>query len=139
MHVGSRPARHPRRRFLAATLAAASVPRWAAGMRSARGLGPAAEAPRTVTRRGFFDLQVNGFAGVDFNDPSTTAEQVAEAIAALRTTGVTRFLPTLITAPLDEFRRCARTLAASRAPAIAGVHMEGLHFAGGRRARRAPA
>jgi N-acetylglucosamine-6-phosphate deacetylase len=81
--------------------------------------------PRTTRHSGFFDLQVNGFAGVDFNDPATTADQVAQTIADLRKTGVTRFLPTLISAPLDDFRRCARTIAGVRSPAIAGVHMEG--------------
>ena len=52
---------------------------------------------------GFFDLQVNGFGGVDFNDPALTPEQIHRAVLALRATGVTRFLPTLITSPLDHF------------------------------------
>lgn len=74
---------------------------------------------------GFFDLQVNGFAGVDFNDPATTRNDLLQAIAALRTTGVTRFLPTLITSSLENFSRCAANLLALRHPAIAGIHMEG--------------
>jgi N-acetylglucosamine-6-phosphate deacetylase len=71
------------------------------------------------------DLQVNGFKGVDFNDPATPSERVLEAIAAMRSVGVTRLLPTLISAPLDSFTRCARTIAATRSPAVAGIHMEG--------------
>jgi len=43
---------------------------------------------------GLFDLQVNGFGGVDFNDPMTTPEAVLQAVARLRERGVTRFLPT---------------------------------------------
>ena len=82
-------------------------------------------AARAVTCPGLVDLQVNGFAGVDFNDPSTTADQVAEAVHAMRGTGVTRFLATLISAPLDRFSACARTLAPMDAPALAGLHMEG--------------
>lgn len=74
---------------------------------------------------GFFDLQVNGFSGVDFNDPALTAEQLHRAVLALRATGVTRFLPTLITSPPDHFARCARTLARCAHPALAGIHMEG--------------
>jgi N-acetylglucosamine-6-phosphate deacetylase len=74
---------------------------------------------------GFVDLQVNGFAGVDFGDPATTAEDVSRAVAAIENTGVTRFLPTLITSPLDAFRACARTLVRMGHPAIAGIHMEG--------------
>jgi len=74
---------------------------------------------------GFVDIQVNGFAGVDFNSRDTTADGVAKAIANLRTTGVTRVLPTLITGPLDRFAACARTINSVREPAIAGIHMEG--------------
>ena len=79
----------------------------------------------TVRFPGFFDIQVNGFAGVDFNSGDLTGDQVTRAIAALRAGGVTRFLPTLITGPLDRFARCARTLLDAANPAIAGIHMEG--------------
>ena len=41
---------------------------------------------------GFFDLQVNGFAGVDFNNPAVTTEEIGEALAKVRLTGVTRCL-----------------------------------------------
>jgi N-acetylglucosamine-6-phosphate deacetylase len=74
---------------------------------------------------GFFDLQVNGFAGVDFNDRDLTPEAVDRALSALQATGVTRCLPTLITSSLGDFARQARALVASRHPAIAGIHMEG--------------
>lgn len=73
---------------------------------------------------GFFDLQVNGFAGVDFNRPAEP-EQLKRAIDALRATGVTRFLPTLITSSLERFSSCARVLADFADLAIAGIHMEG--------------
>jgi N-acetylglucosamine-6-phosphate deacetylase len=78
---------------------------------------------------GFFDLQVNGFAGVDFNDPQLTDDDLARAIGALRATGVTRFLPTLITGPRDRFLACAQILAACPDPAVAGLHMEGPYLA----------
>jgi N-acetylglucosamine-6-phosphate deacetylase len=48
---------------------------------------------------GFVDVQVNGFAGVDFNDPSSPHEQIFGAIRKMLETGVTRFFPTLITGP----------------------------------------
>ena len=79
----------------------------------------------TVEFPGFFDVQVNGFGGVDFNAPDVTPDDVHRATAALRRTGVTRYLPTLITGPLDLFERNARLLAAIDDPAIAGIHMEG--------------
>ena len=74
---------------------------------------------------GFFDLQVNGFAGVDFNTSGCTGEQLQHATDALRETGVTRYLPTLITSSLDYFARCAKALLDFGHQAIAGLHMEG--------------
>jgi N-acetylglucosamine-6-phosphate deacetylase len=74
---------------------------------------------------GFVDLQVNGFAGVDFNRPSSSPEQLHKAIEALRATGVTRCLPTLITSSLETFSRCAQALLALADEAVAGIHMEG--------------
>jgi len=78
-----------------------------------------------VTFPGFFDLQVNGFSGVDFNTPGQSAERIGEALEAMRTTGVTRCLPTLITASFAQFAACARALCACRDPMIAGFHLEG--------------
>jgi len=74
---------------------------------------------------GFFDLQVNGFAGVDFNDPRCTLERLQHATESLRATGVTRFLPTLITSSLSAFSRCARNFAELPTSAAVGIHMEG--------------
>jgi len=82
-----------------------------------------------VNLPGLFDLQVNGFAGVDFNKPTITRDDVLFAIERMRTTGVTRFLPTLITSPLERFAQCARTLVQTDHQAIAGLHMEGPYIA----------
>jgi N-acetylglucosamine-6-phosphate deacetylase len=84
-----------------------------------------APARRTLELPGFVDLQVNGFAGVDFGDPALTVERVAQAVEAVGRTGVTRFLPTLITSAPETFAACARTLVRAAQPAIAGLHMEG--------------
>lgn len=74
---------------------------------------------------GFVDIQVNGFAGVDFNDPESSPEEIIRAIDAIHATGVTRLLPTLVTGPLERFARCARTLIDLNLPGVAGLHMEG--------------
>ena len=84
-----------------------------------------AAGPRTVLLPGFVDLQVNGFAGVDFGDPKTTPERLLVAVRAIEKTGVTRFLATLITSSLEDFGACAKTLIRAKYPAIAGIHMEG--------------
>ena len=78
-----------------------------------------------VESPGFVDIQVNGFAGVDFNTPGLSVDDIRGVLPAIRATGVTRFLPTLITAPLGRFADCARVLCAVDDPAIAGFHMEG--------------
>lgn len=79
---------------------------------------------------GFIDIQVNGFAGVDFNRPATTVPEIARALDLILSTGVTRCLPTVITGPPDQMVACLRNLTAARrelkyAQAIAGFHVEG--------------
>jgi N-acetylglucosamine-6-phosphate deacetylase len=87
--------------------------------------GGMAETKRTVELPGFVDLQVNGFVGVDFTDPSLTTDGVLKAVAAIGKTGVTRFLPTLVTSPPETFAASARTVVRTKHPAIVGIHMEG--------------
>ena len=81
--------------------------------------------PPTIEAPGFCDLQVNGFAGVDFNRPGVAHDDLERAAEALRVTGVTRFLPTLVTSAFEAFAACARTLARWRSPAMLGIHAEG--------------
>jgi N-acetylglucosamine-6-phosphate deacetylase len=85
----------------------------------------AGTAKRVLQIPGLVDLQVNGFAGVDFNDPGLTPARVLKAQEAIQSTGVTRFLPTLTTSSLESFSACARVLAECSHPALAGIHMEG--------------
>jgi N-acetylglucosamine-6-phosphate deacetylase len=79
----------------------------------------------TIELPGLFDLQVNGFGGIDFNAPSLTADRVGEALERMRATGVTRCLPTLISSSFERFAASARVLARMTDAAIAGIHMEG--------------
>lgn len=80
---------------------------------------------------GFIDLQVNGFGGVDFNDPTTSTAQIAQAIRQLWCTGVTHLLPTIITGSHEHIAACFANLvkAADEFPAVAyatlGFHLEG--------------
>ena len=58
----------------------------------------------------------------------------------MRTTGVTRCLPTFITSSFEGIRACARVIGRRGMPAVAGIHMEGPYISpDGRRPRRAPA
>ncbi|MPZ20487.1 MAG: amidohydrolase family protein [Luteitalea sp.] len=82
-------------------------------------------SPITIEHTGFVDLQVNGFAGVDFNDPGCTPDDLQRALDTVARTGVTRCLPTLITSSLDRFTACARLIVGHHSSLIAGLHMEG--------------
>lgn len=75
---------------------------------------------------GFIDLQVNGAFGSDFtSDPGS----VARVAARLPETGVTAFLPTLISSPLSSYPGLVRELEPAARSAqgaeILGVHLEG--------------
>ncbi|WP_433267721.1 N-acetylglucosamine-6-phosphate deacetylase [Actinosynnema sp. CS-041913] len=79
---------------------------------------------------GLVDVQVNGAVGVDFAE--VDAEGMRSVARALPRTGVTRFLPTLITAPVPVALRQARAvLAASAAlPDSPGARPLGVHLEG---------
>ena len=80
---------------------------------------------------GFIDLQVNGFAGVDYNKTTTTHEQILHSLRAQFATGVTRLYPTLITNSEPELVGCLRNLAAAKeALGHEGRSMEGFHVEG---------
>ena len=79
---------------------------------------------------GFVDLQVNGFAGVDYNSPETSIDKIGCSIDAQRTTGVTRLYPTIITGSNTNIRKALTNLARakhelSNGTSIAGLHLEG--------------
>jgi N-acetylglucosamine-6-phosphate deacetylase len=82
---------------------------------------------------GFIDIQVNGFGGVDFNNPDVSMGDIGRAIETILGTGVTRCLPTVITGPPDAMLGCLRNLARAReeiqyGSVIAGFHIEGPHI-----------
>jgi N-acetylglucosamine-6-phosphate deacetylase len=79
---------------------------------------------------GFIDLQVNGFAGVDFNSPSAPHDEIQRAIGATFSTGVTRFYPTVITGAPDAMLGALRNLAAARGSLADGQAMEAFHVEG---------
>ena len=84
---------------------------------------------------GFIDLQVNGFAGADYNDPATTAESIARSIRVMFRTGVTRIFATVITGSEERITGSVRNLAQVKeefarnglpeAHALEAFHIEG--------------
>jgi N-acetylglucosamine-6-phosphate deacetylase len=77
-----------------------------------------------IAAPGFVDLQVNGFAGVDFQ--GADSEAYLRAGEALLATGVTAFQPTFITAPEVDLATALRAMPVEGCgPRILGAHLEG--------------
>jgi len=77
-----------------------------------------------------FDVQVNGFAGVDFNSPAISSEAVWHVITKLREKGVGLFCPTVITHSFEHLSACLKALDQTcREPSVSAcipaVHLEG--------------
>lgn len=80
---------------------------------------------------GTFDLQVNGYGGVDFNQDGLTAEDLHRACAALRADGADGILATVITeAPAIMAARIARLAALREADPLAREMVAGIHIEG---------
>jgi N-acetylglucosamine-6-phosphate deacetylase len=87
---------------------------------------------------GFIDVQVNGFAGVDYNDPYASNEEIARSLRVMFSTGVTRCFPTIITGPPDLMAGALRNMARAKrsfesagmaeGTAIEAFHVEGPHI-----------
>ncbi|NUR76481.1 MAG: N-acetylglucosamine-6-phosphate deacetylase [Thermoleophilia bacterium] len=88
------------------------------------GIGLAAPNGRGIVVPGFVDLQVNGFGGVDFLDAD--ADGYRRAGEALLETGVTAYLPTLITTPEQQLLAAIAEVPDGEArPRVLGLHLEG--------------
>lgn len=88
-------------------------------------------ADSTSWVEGSVDLQVNGYVGVDFNDPQTTHLAIAKAAQAMREDSVAAALPTIITASPAVMVACITNLqrAIAEDQAVADV-LRGLHIEG---------
>jgi N-acetylglucosamine-6-phosphate deacetylase len=97
------------------------------------GAGPEDEAQWLAAS--LIDLQVNGYGGCDLNADAIDADLVVELVRKLTQTGVTTFVPTLITAPEEKIVAALSAIGEARkaswaaARAIPFVHVEGPHIA----------
>jgi N-acetylglucosamine-6-phosphate deacetylase len=96
------------------------------------GVDPLLSPPRDspFLAPGWIDLQVNGFAGVDYNSPAASQEQIAGSIRALFSTGVTRFYPTVITGSSEAIGGALRNLAGAKEALAEGAAMQAFHLEG---------
>ncbi|MCU1226531.1 MAG: N-acetylglucosamine-6-phosphate deacetylase [Edaphobacter sp.] len=95
---------------------------------------PSGEAGDLWLSAGLIDLQVNGYAGLDFNGSNCTVESVIGIVDALLATGITSLAPTVITASEIMMTRSLKIIAEARrlhphaADCIPFVHVEGPHL-----------
>ncbi len=89
---------------------------------------------------GLIDLQVNGAFGCDFTSDASTIPEVARRLPA---SGVTAFLPTLITSNFsaypDRLREVRQSLTAAGGARVLGVHLEGPYLNPVRKGAHPPA
>lgn len=80
---------------------------------------------------GLFDIQINGYAGIWFCNPSLRVEDVVAVTEALVRKGIARYFPTLITASHEALKHGFETLKAACdqnelvRSSVAGYHLEG--------------
>lgn len=82
-------------------------------------------------RDGYLDLQVNGYAGVDFQNDDLSAEDLHRACAALKIDGVAGIFATIVTEDIAKMQRRLRRIVELRSAdvlvreMIPGIHIEG--------------
>lgn len=101
---------------------------------------PAMHAFDPIVLPGLVDLQVNGWDGVDFNQEDLTVEQLDHVSAGMASGGVTRYLPTIVTASRERLLHALARLGTAietvehrDAPTGAlpvGIHLEGPYLSG---------
>ncbi|GAA3407938.1 N-acetylglucosamine-6-phosphate deacetylase [Paenibacillus hodogayensis] len=98
--------------------------------------GDAAEAPDVKSglpwiSPGWIDLQVNGYAGFDFNADPITVRDVLGVTEQMNRYGVTAYLPTVITGSYERMKQAVGLIGQvcdeqeSATASIVGIHVEG--------------
>jgi N-acetylglucosamine-6-phosphate deacetylase len=80
--------------------------------------------------KGFIDLQVNGFKGIDFSSAELTEDSFVFACRELRKKGTIGFLPTLISSTVEVYQKNLRIISSIKKYGdfnnlILGIHLEG--------------
>jgi N-acetylglucosamine-6-phosphate deacetylase len=91
---------------------------------------PAARPADGWVAPGWVDIQVNGFAGVDYNSPAAPHDEIARSVHVLYSAGVTRFYPTVITGGPEDMLAALKNLARAKETLAEGVAMDGFHVEG---------
>ncbi|MFD3406502.1 N-acetylglucosamine-6-phosphate deacetylase [Kribbella sp. NPDC058693] len=100
-------------------------------------------APDLLLLPGLIDIQLNGYAGLDVNDPARPASELSDLVRILWQQGVTTVYPTIISA--DDATTTALVTRAATARAsdstvaygVPGLHLEGPYISSAEGARGA--
>ncbi len=79
---------------------------------------------------GFIDLQVNGFAGVDYCSGNSSLEDIGRSIREQFATGVTRIYPTVITGSEADMQAAFRNIVKAKRELPEGDAFEAIHAEG---------
>jgi N-acetylglucosamine-6-phosphate deacetylase len=80
---------------------------------------------------GFIDIQLNGFAGIDYSSPGLDTARIEQVIRAVGASGTTRHLATIITSPRGTITsNCAAIAKARRESPLAHCGIIGIHIEG---------
>jgi len=83
-----------------------------------------------MQRKGFVDLQINGWQGIDFSKPGLTLDAVRAAARALVAEGTIAFCPTVITGSEAMYRNNLAVLAEAMEDRELSRHLLGIHLEG---------
>jgi N-acetylglucosamine-6-phosphate deacetylase len=85
---------------------------------------------KTAVPDGWVDLQVNGYAGVDFSAAGLTVADVRRATEELVRRGTGAFCPTVVSCAPEVYEQNLPVLAAALQAADLGPHLPGIHLEG---------
>jgi N-acetylglucosamine-6-phosphate deacetylase len=88
---------------------------------------PGFDATGLIVTPGWIDIQLNGGFGHDFTEEPSSIWEVAARLPSL---GLTAFLPTIITCPLEKLERAIRIFRKGPPPGWEGATPLGLHLEG---------
>lgn len=100
-------------------------------------------APDLLLIPGLVDIQLNGYGGLDVNDPALPVDELSELVRVLWGQGVTTVFPTIISADDATTTALVTRAAAARASdavvayGVPGLHLEGPYISGAEGARGA--
>ena len=84
----------------------------------------------TVTIPGWIDLQVNGYDGVNFSDPSLTMSDIEKVSTQLLEKGTIGYCPTLISSSLNAYKHNLTLISKAMERQEAGARIMGVHLEG---------